>query len=180
MSEKENIIEQLANQIDQLTTGRLDWTELVAVAIDRVRKQRWRARVADAEAQEAAYKAEHGVMHWSEYCEKYGMHRKEQHAARAILKLHLNGRHEYFVDQPPTDQQRRQIADETTFSANQACSYLGISRYKFDKLRKQHNIEPAGMFRTRNMTTESGFPVGANLYRKSDLDRLAQIIEGES
>lgn len=172
MSDKEQLIKQLADLIGPHVKKRGDLVEL----LDQVAREIWRREDAqqtdDWRAKLEAFKAETGGLTWPEFAAKYGLHDSEQRAAANTLPRHRyeRGIH-FFADIEPSPDQRQQIADETTMSKRQACEYLGISPGKFDKLKKQHKLEHVGNVRVN--TAASGYIPVAYLYRLTDIRRLA-------
>ena len=175
MPDQQDIINQLIDAIERITGNRDDWRSLVQAAVAQIERRRRRDQLQTRISQPST---EPDLLDWSAYRAKYGLHQKERIAAWAILerKARPDGM-EYFVNQPPTEQQRKQIAGQTTLSTAEAASYLGISKSRFGKLRKQYSIEPIGFYSNQNAQTESGYKVAAHLFRKSDLDRLMKLLE---
>ena len=169
--ERQQMAIEIADLIENRVNGRADLGEV----LELVKREIWRRSDAKAAQQRAdkiaAFKAQHGVLGWPEFAAKYGLHDAERRAASYTLpQRHYERGISYFLDQPPTDKQRATIAQETTMSANQAASYLGISRDRFDKLKKRHGLQHVSAIRAGR--TASGFTKGAYLYSKADIDRL--------
>lgn len=172
MSDHDQLVRRIADAIEPLIIGETTYLPDLLQAVYRELWARQDARkAADLAAERAEFKQEHGLLTWTEFSAKYGLHASERWAAERILPQKSSiERLKYYLDKEPTDEQRQAIAHETTMSARQAAEYLGISRQQFDKLKKQHRLEPARNIRTGY--TASGFTKAAYLYRKSDIDKL--------
>jgi len=171
MSDKEQLVNQLADLIAPHVKRRGDLPDL----LDLVKREIWRREdaieAAERRASLDAFKAENSVLPWPEFAVKYGLHDKEYRiASHTLSQQRFESGISFFVDTEPTPEQRRYIGDETTMSARQAAEYLGISRGKFNKLKKQHKLEHVGVWRAGQ--TSGGFPAAAYLYRLSDIRAL--------